>query len=918
MRESTDGTPAAGWHASDVQSSAATSTRPPPAEVESAPKYVYDFAEGSREMRDLLGGKGANICEMTRLLGADVVPAGFVITSEACVIHMSTGEEPPQLAGQLGDAIERLQARVGSRFGDAHDPLLLSVRSGSRESMPGMMDTVLNLGLNDSSVEGLARTTGNERFAWDCYRRFVQMFANVVRGVAGEHIEDEIAQLKARRGVHLDTELDAHALRELTATFKRLIDEQTGEPFPQDPAAQLDQAIRAVFDSWSGDRAVSYRRINHIPDDWGTAVNVQQMVFGNKGERSGSGVAFSRDEVTGAPDPSGDFLINAQGEDVVSGVRNTQELAELRDVMPEAYARLTSILRQLERHYGDMQDTEFTIEDGRLYMLQTRNAKRPAQAAVRFAVDAVGEGLLTKAQAIATIDASSLDALLHPTFDPSTHYTVLARGVPASPGAAKGAIVFTAPAAVAAAESGAHVVLVRPFTEAEDVAGFFAAQGILTSEGGKASHAALVARGMGRPCVCGASELDIDPAAGTVRVGDTVLREGDRIAIDGSTGAITIDDVGLVDAQIDPHFETVLGWADELRTLGVRANADVPADARRARAFGAEGIGLCRTEHMFMAADRQPKMRAMIMAADEADRRAALDELLPLQQQDFEGLFEAMEGLPVTIRLLDPPLHEFLPSELDLLDELRAARQDRPAEVAALTRTLKRVQELSETNPMLGTRGCRLGILYPEIYEMQVAAIMRAARAVRERSGWAPKTEVMIPLVNYERELTLMRELVVRIAEREGMREGADYSVGTMIELPRACAIADHLAEHADFFSFGTNDLTQTALGFSRDDIERKILARYINEHIVPCSPFETIDREGVGVLVRMAVAGGRAGNPDIELGVCGEHGGDPESIEFFAEAGLDYVSCSPFRVPVARVAAAQAVVGDQRAARSR
>jgi pyruvate,orthophosphate dikinase len=880
----------------------ATITKGPP-----MVRYVYDFAEGSREMRDLLGGKGANICEMTRLLGADLVPGGFVITSEACVVHMTSGEEPVELAPQLSAALERLQARLGRRFGDAGDPLLLSVRSGSRESMPGMMDTVLNLGLNDSSVQGLARATGNPRFAWDCYRRFVQMFSNVVRGVSGEHIEAEIAEVKARHGVHLDTELDVDALRELTDVFKRDFLAQTGEPFPQDPAVQLDAAIRAVFDSWSGDRAVAYRRINHIPDDWGTAVNVQQMVFGNRGERSGSGVAFSRDELTGGPAPSGDFLINAQGEDVVSGVRNTQELAELEQVMPEAYAELTRILRTLERHYGDIQDTEFTIEEGRLYMLQTRNAKRPAQAAVRFAVDAVREDLLTKAAAIATIDASSLDALLHPTFDPKTPYTVLARGVAASPGAAKGTIVFTAPAAVAAAADGRHVVLVRPFTEAEDVAGFFAAEGILTSEGGKASHAALVARGMGRPCVCGASALDIDLAAGTVRIKDTLLREGDLIAINGSTGDITVDDVALVEPDLDPNFETVLGWADELRTLGVRANADVPIDARRARAFGAEGIGLCRTEHMFMAADRQPKMRAMIMAADVQARRAALDELAPLQQQDFEGLFEAMEGLPVTIRLLDPPLHEFLPSEIDLLDELREAREHRPDDVATLQRTLKRVQELSETNPMLGTRGCRLGIMHPEIYEMQVAAIMRAARAVRERTGRAPVTEVMIPLVNYDGELTLMRELVVRIAEREGMREREDYTVGTMIELPRACVVAGRLAEHADFFSFGTNDLTQTALGFSRDDIESKILARYINEHIVGCSPFETIDREGVGTFVKMAVERGRAANPRLHIGVCGEHGGDPESIEFFADAGLDYVSCSPFRVPVARVAAAQA-----------
>jgi len=900
---------------STVADAAANAPRSGQATVRRPVKYVYDFAEGSREMRNLLGGKGANICEMTRLLGADLVPAGFVITSEACVIHMTTGAEPPELERQLAEALERLQERVGRRFGDFEDPLLVSVRSGARRSMPGMMDTVLDLGLSDRSVEGLARVTGNERFAWDSYRRFVQMFANVVRGVPGDRLEAEISALKERRGVHLDTELDVEALRELTATFKRLFREQTGEEFPQEPTEQLRQAILAVFGSWSGDRAVAYRRINHIPDGWGTAVNVQQMVYGNKGDTSGSGVAFSRDEVTGGPEPSGDFLINAQGEDVVSGVRNAQELAELADVMPAVHAQLIEILRKLERHYGDMQDTEFTIEEGRLYMLQTRDAKRPAQAAVRFAVDAVGEGLLTKASAIATIDASSLDALLHPTFDPSTHYRVLARGVAASPGAAKGAIVFTAPAAVAAAAEHRDVVLVRPFTEAEDVAGFFAAQGILTSEGGKASHAALVARGMGRPCVCGASALDIDLAAGTVRVGETVLREGDLIAINGSTGEITTDDVGLVEAVMDSNFHTVLAWADELRTLGVRANADVPEDARRAREFGADGIGLCRTEHMFMAADRQPKMRAMIMAGSEAERRASLEELLPLQQGDFEGLFEAMEGQTVTIRLLDPPLHEFLPGEIELLDELREARAHSPADVPALEHSLKRVQELSETNPMLGTRGCRLGILYPEIYEMQVAAIMRAARAVRERTGHAPLTEVMIPLVNYERELRLMRRLVVRIAEREGMREGEDYTVGTMIELPRACVIAEQLAQQADFFSFGTNDLTQTALGFSRDDIEGRILPRYVEEHIVNVSPFETIDRHGVGALVRMAAVGGRAGRPGLHLGVCGEHGGDPDSIRFFAEVGLDYVSCSPFRVPIARVAAAQAAIAAQASA---
>jgi len=880
-----------------------------------AMKYVYDFAEGSREMRELLGGKGANLCEMTRQLGEDVVPAGFVITTAACVEYMRSGVEPPELEGQVTEALARLEARAGRRLGDPSDPLLISVRSGARDSMPGMMDTVLNLGLTDESVEGLARVTSNERFAWDSYRRFVQMFSNVVRGVPTEKLEGEIAALKAARKVKLDTELDVAALRQLTGAFKSLFREQTGEEFPQDPAMQLHQAILAVFGSWSGARAVAYRRINHIPDDWGTAANVQQMVFGNRGERSCSGVAFSRDEVTGAPEPSGDFLINAQGEDVVSGVRNTQELRELRSVMPEAYDRLIEIMRKLERIYGDMQDTEFTIEEGRLYMLQTRDAKRPAQAAVRFAVDAVAEGLLDKAEAIKTIDAGKLDALLHPTFDPKAKFTVLARGVAASPGAAKGTIVLSAPAATAAAEQGKAVVLVRPFTEAEDVAGFFAARGILTSEGGKASHAALVARGMGRPCVVGASDLHIDLDEGTITVNGTVLHDGDPIAINGSTGEITIDDVALVDPEIDQNFEIVLAWADELRRLTVRANADVPEDARRARAFGAQGIGLCRTEHMFMAEDRQPKMRAMIMADTEEERRSWLDKLLPLQQGDFEGLFEAMDGLPVTIRLLDPPLHEFLPSELQIIEELREVGRENPERMDGLNKELARVRELSEANPMLGLRGCRLGIVHREIYEMQVSAIMRAARAVRERTGKAPHCEVMIPLVAFEPELEIMHELVVHVAEREGMSEGKDYTLGTMIELPRACFIADRLARRASFFSFGTNDLTQTTMGFSRDDVEGPIVGPYIEQRILTVSPFETVDREGVGALVERACKAGRSANPEIELGVCGEHGGDPKSIEFFDEVGLDYVSCSPFRVPVARVAAAQAAAGALRAA---
>jgi pyruvate, orthophosphate dikinase len=881
--------------------------------VAEAPKLVYDFHEGSREMRDLLGGKGANVAEMTRVLGPERVPAGFTVTTQACVQYLHAGGiEPPALDQQVSYALERLQQRAGKWLGDPNDPLLVSVRSGARESMPGMMDTVLNLGLNDRSVEGLADATGNERFAWDSYRRFVQMFGNVCRGVPGELIEEAIAERKRIAGVKLDTELGVTDLRALTDRFKELYREQTGEDFPQEPREQLTQAIRAVFDSWNGARAIEYRRINHIPDDWGTAVNVQQMVFGNKGETSCSGVAFSRDELIGAPEPSGDFLVNAQGEDVVSGVRTPRDLSEMAEVMPEAHAELMEILRTLEAHYKDMQDTEFTVEEGRLFMLQTRNAKRPAQAAVRFAVDAVGEGLLTREEALATIDANALDALLHPTFGRDADYTVLARGVNASPGAAKGEIVFSAERAVEAAEQGRAVVLMRPFTEADDVAGFWASRGIVTSEGGKASHAALVARGMGRPCVAGVAELEIDLAGGEARVNGTVLHEGDLIAIDGTDGVITTDDVPLVDPEVDENFERVLEWADEVRKLGVRTNADTPEDARKAREFGAHGIGLCRTEHMFMAADRQPKMRAMIMAADEEERRRWLSELLPLQQQDFEGLFEEMAGLPVTIRLLDPPLHEFLPDPEELSHQVERARTEQSPDLEELEKTLDRVHNLHETNPMLGTRGCRLGIVHPEIYAMQVHAIVRAAKAVRERSGDAPQLELMIPLVAYEQELQNMRRLVDRVVADEGGQD-LELTVGTMIELPRACFVADRIAGVADFFSFGTNDLTQTALGFSRDDVEGGFLSRYLEERIVDRSPFETIDRPGVGWLVRLAAWVGREAKPDLKLGICGEHGGDPESIDFFHMAGLDYVSCSPYRVPIARVAAAQAAIAHDR-----
>ncbi len=861
-------------------------------------KWVYEFSEGSREMRELLGGKGANVAEMTRVLGEDGVPPGFTVTTEACVAYMREGHEPEGLEEQVAEAMRRLEETAGKRFGDDEDPLLVSVRSGARESMPGMLDTILNVGLNDTAVVGLATVTDNERFAWDSYRRLVQMFGNVASGVAGEKFEDAIAQAKRDEGVENDTELSVDALKGLVETFKGFYD------FPDDPREQLARAIRAVFESWTGDRAVSYRRINRIPDEWGTAVNVQRMVFGNMGENSATGVAFTRDEVTGAPEPSGDFLVNAQGEDVVSGVRTPRDLSELRDVMPKAHEQLMDVLRTLEGHYKDMQDTEFTVEEGHLWMLQTRNAKRPAQAAVRFAVDAQSEGLLSKEEAIRTIDTGALDALLHPTFDRGHGYNVLAEGVAASPGAAVGELVFSAPDAVTAAAEGRSVILARPFTEADDVAGFHAAKGILTSEGGKASHAALVARGMGVPAVTGA-HLAIDVAHGELRIDGRVFHTGDAIGIDGSDGKVVEEGATLIEPEIDERFDTVLAWADEIRRLGVRVNADTPKDAVRARELGAEGIGLCRTEHMFMAEDRQPKMRAMIMARDGEGRRAALAELLPLQEEDFVGIFDAMQGLPVTIRLLDPPLHEFLPNLADLTARVEHARLEGDDDFEELEVLLARVEEIHEGNPMLGTRGCRLGILYPEIYEMQVHAIMRAAKAVAD----PPHPEIMIPLVAYEHEIEIMRDLVVGVGKEHGLKEREDYTVGTMIELPRACFIANRIARHADFFSFGTNDLTQTALGFSRDDAESKFMPTYIERKILDRSPFETIDSPGVGWLVRLAAWVGREEHPGLKLGICGEHGGDPESIAFFDAAGLDYVSCSPFRVPIARVAAAQAAI---------
>ena len=878
-------------------------------------KFVYDFDEGNKDMKELLGGKGANLAEMTNL--GIPVPPGFTITTEACVYYSANGEYPAGLAEEIKEHLAALEKKIGKTLGDKDDPLLVSVRSGARASMPGMMDTVLNLGLNDESVEGLAEQTGDERFAYDSYRRFIQMFSEVVLGVEGEGelkgklFENAINELKREKDLELDTDMSSEDLKELVGRFKEITRRESGGYFPADPKVQLDLAIKAVFNSWNNRRAVDYRRLYKIPDDWGTAVNVQSMVFGNKGESSATGVAFTRDPATGERVRYGDFLINAQGEDVVAGTRNTEPIGNLTDEMPPVADELEGIMQKLENHYRDMLDIEFTIEQGKLWMLQTRVGKRTAASSLKIAVDMVKEGLISKEEALLRIDPYQLDQLLHPQFDPSAKVEILAKGMNASPGAAVGKAVFDSDTAERLGKEGEDVILVRWETTPDDLHGMIASKGILTSHGGKTSHAAVVARGMGKPCVCGTEALEIDEEKQIGRVRGVEICEGDVISIDGTTGELVKGGVPLVPPRVTGDFDTVLSWADEVRELGVWTNADTPEDAARARGFGAEGIGLCRTEHMFLG-DRLPIVQGMILAESEEEVEKALTRLLDVQRSDFAGIFEAMDGLPVTIRLLDPPLHEFMPDAVELEVELAKLKMTGgdPAEIEKDERYLKSVKSLREANPMLGLRGCRLGITNPEIYQMQVRAIMEAA-CERKAAGGDPRVEIMIPLVSVYTELEVLRGESERVIEEVFREKGMtlEYHIGTMIELPRAALTADEVARYADFFSFGTNDLTQTTFGFSRDDIEAKFLPRYLERKILADNPFETLDAAGVGKLVRMGVELGREANPDLKVGICGEHGGDPRSIMFCQEVGLDYVSCSPFRVPMARVAAARAAL---------
>lgn len=869
-------------------------------------KYVYAFSEGSKEQKFLLGGKGANLAEMTKIGLA--VPSGFTITTEACNAYSNSGNKLPD--GLLKEATSELRAlekSMGKKLGDRSDPLLVSVRSGAPFSMPGMMDTVLNLGLNDVSVAGLAKQTGNERFALDSYRRFIQMFAKIVLDVDGDLFEHAIEQLRTAKSVATDPELDSDALKELVATFKTIVAANAGMEFPQDPEEQLRLAIEAVFQSWNGERAKIYRRMEKIPDDLGTAVNVQSMVFGNKGEDSGTGVVFTRDPATGENVPYGDFLANAQGEDVVAGIRTTEPLAAMAGVFPECHEQLLGVLETLEQHYRDMCDIEFTIEQGKLFILQTRVGKRSALAALRIAREMEAEGMIDRREAVLRIDPAQLDQLLHPQFAPDSNYSVLTVGLNASPGAATGQVYFTADEAESRHEAGETVILVRPETSPDDLHGMIAAEGILTSRGGLVSHAAVVARGMGTPAVCGASALQIDLEEKTFRVGETVIKEGEVISISGTTGEVVVGSVAVTTPEPGEHFETILGWADEFRTLGVRANADLGHDAEVAIRFGAEGIGLCRTEHMFLGT-RLHLIQRFILAESEADEVETLKELGDLQRKDFVEIFAAMDGLPVTVRLLDPPLHEFLPD----IEEL-AVRDARGELDAADHKLYRAARSHHEENPMLGTRGVRLGVLRPNLYRTQVRAIFEAMFE-RTLAGGNPRVEIMIPLSVSKAELGFAVDQVREVAEEfaaetQGVGD-LHYLVGTMIETPRAALVAGELAHQAEFFSFGTNDLTQMTFGFSRDDVEGSFMARYLELKLLDANPFETLDAGGVGQLVRLAVEKGRETRPDIKLGICGEHGGDPASVDFCHSVGLDYVSCSPFRVPLARLAAAHAALG--------
>jgi len=876
-----------------------------------AKKYVYFFgdgsAEGSAEMKDLLGSKGANLAEMVNI--GIPVPPGFTISTEACTYYYANdGGYPDGLTGEIDENLARIEESIEKRFGDAKNPLLLSVRSGAAVSMPGMMDTVLNIGLNDKSVEGIAKISGTERFAYDSYRRFVQMFGNVVLGMEHSDFEQILEEKKRSRGVTMDTELDSKDLKDLVSKYKELVEKETGEAFPDDPREQLRMTIDAVFGSWNTDRAKTYRALNNIPHDLGTGVNVQVMVFGNMGADSGTGVCFTRDPATGENIFYGEYLMNAQGEDVVAGLRTPETLEHLKDEMPGVYGELSAIREKLERHYRDVQDMEFTIESGTLYMLQTRTGKRTAQAAVKTAVDMVAEGLIDKETAILRIEPDQLDQLLHPMIDPKATVDVLAKGLAASPGAAVGKVVFSSHRALELAEKGEKVILVRRETSPDDVGGMAASRGILTARGGMTSHAAIVGRGMGKCCVVGCNEIDVDENAFRFTVGDIVVKEGDFITLDGTKGEVILGITDLVEPEMTGDFETLMDWASHAKRLGVRTNADTPHDSEVARNFGAEGIGLCRTEHMFFGEERLPIVQQMILADDEESRRTALDKLMPMQKEDFKGIFEVMKDLPVTIRLLDPPLHEFLPNTEEEVRETASRMNTGVDELECI------IRNLHEVNPMLGHRGCRLGITYPEIYEMQVRAIFEAAcELATKQDCYIVIPEIMIPLVGHINELRFTKERLVATAKAVMKRYGTEieYLVGTMIEVPRAAVTADEIATEAEFFSFGTNDLTQMTFGFSRDDVA-KFLPFYVKEGILASDPFVTIDQTGVGKLVEMGTQKGRSTKPDLKIGICGEHGGNPASVEFFHRTGLDYISCSPFRIPIAILAAAQAALKER------